>query len=351
MLVSKVDHKLFPGVVVLIEREGAGQVELAAGTMSYDPSSPPMMVDMLFDIASITKVFTAVAVMQLVEHHVVEISDTVGKYFQNFHMTQVGASSILHLMTHTSGLGSLPRELVATLRDKDDLIQAIFASQLAFRPGTCYQYSDLGFILLGSIIEQATERSLDEYMTAAIFQPLELRETLYRPSEDYTDRIAPTESTDEGVVLHGVVHDEKARLLGGVAGHSGLFSTARDLNRFLMSFIRAVLGEEEVIVKSSTARRMITSHTDHLGVAQGLGWLLHMPFMGKHAGQRAFGHTGFTGTSILADADSLTRCVILTNCVHPTRPDSFGRAELLEFRAQVADFAATFEHYKGSIAL
>ncbi|WP_405612543.1 serine hydrolase domain-containing protein [Streptomyces sp. NBC_00076] len=324
-----------PGVVVVAGRGPVIAVEEAAGWAvryaSYDPEADagvelppdarvPMTVDTPFDLASLTKLFTAVAAVQQIERGTLGIDARVGAFLPDFRAAAEHGVTVRELLTHTSGLR--PELPLYDCLDADERLALLRAESPAGGPGT-YTYSDLNPLLLQYVLERVTGRTLDDLVHHGITRPLGMTATRFGPCPDAAateDQRRPWAKTDRGMV-RGEVHDENAWALGGVAGHAGLFSTGRDL----AVFCRTLLAGGS----SGPARILGPDFVELLLTPPGLGFALDQPwFMGELAGRGAAGHTGFTGTSLVLDRASDTFLVLLANSVHPRRrpPDSRPRA-------------------------
>ncbi|MGW1542671.1 serine hydrolase domain-containing protein [Streptomyces sp. NPDC002309] len=324
-----------PGVVVAAGRGPVLAVQEAAGHAvryaAYDPEADagvelprsarvPMTVDTVFDLASLTKLFTAVAAVQQIERRTLGIDGQVGAYLPEFRAAARHGITVRALLTHTSGLRpELPLYDRATAADRLDLLRA----QAPDGPPGEYRYSDLNLLLLQHVLERVTGRPLDVLIRDGITRPLGMTSTRFGPCPGAAateDQRRPWAKADRGM-LRGEVHDENAWALGGVAGHAGLFSTARDL----AVFCRALLSGGSY----GPARILGPDFVDLMLTPPGLGFALDQSwFMGELAGRGAAGHTGFTGTSLVLDRATDTFLVLLANTVHPRRraPDSRPRA-------------------------
>jgi CubicO group peptidase (beta-lactamase class C family) len=316
------DHPAFAGAVVLTAADGVVLAHEAIGeAVRYGARGAllpvgrrvPARIDTLYDLASVTKIFTAVVVLSLVERGLVELDEAVDRYLPEFGKPEV---TVRLLLAHTSGL---PADVDVLRRpDRDSRVAALVATPLATPPGTRFVYSDVGFVVLGVLAERVTGRRLDELVRSAITGPLGLRDTLFNPPASILDRVAATEYmpwTGRGVV-RGQVHDELAYALDGVSGHAGLFSTAADLAVFAEALAGGrILGTDTVAAMFANANPDLGARAAHgLGVELNQAW-----YMGSLAGPHTFGHTGFTGTSLVMDPDRRALVVLLTNRVHPDR--------------------------------
>ncbi|KOG39245.1 serine hydrolase domain-containing protein [Streptomyces resistomycificus] len=323
------------GAVVVVGRGPVIAVEEAAGWAvryaSYDPVTDrgvelppdariPATVDTPFDLASLTKLFTSVAAVQQIERGTLGIDARVGAYLPDFRAAAEHGITVRELLTHTSGLR--PELPLYDCADDAQRLAMLRAEPPVGVPGT-YTYSDLNLLLLQHVLERITGRGLDVLVHDGITRPLGMTSTGFGPCPGAAateDQRRPWAKADRGM-LRGVVHDENAWALGGVAGHAGLFSTGRDL----AVFCRALLAGGAY----GPARILGPDFVELLMSPPGLGFALDQPwFMGELAGRGAAGHTGFTGTSLVLDQATDTFCVLLANTVHPCRrpPDSRPRA-------------------------
>ncbi|WP_399884349.1 serine hydrolase domain-containing protein [Streptomyces sp. BBFR51] len=325
------------GAVVAVGRGPVLAVEEAAGWAvryaSYDPHTDtgvelpararvPMTVDTPFDLASLTKLFTAVAAVQQIERGTLGIDAEAGAYLPDFRAAAEHRVTVRQLLTHTSGLR--PELPLYDCADKEERLRRLRAEPPVGVPGT-YCYSDLNMLLLQQVLERITGRTLDVLVRDGITRPLGMTATCFGPCPGAAateDQRRPWAKADRGM-LRGVVHDENAWALGGVAGHAGLFSTGRDLAVFCRTLLAG--GSH------GPARILGPDFVELLLAEPGLGFALDQPwFMGELAGRGAAGHTGFTGTMLVLDRATDTFAILLANTVHPRRrpPDSRPRAAL-----------------------
>jgi CubicO group peptidase (beta-lactamase class C family) len=194
--------------------------------------------------------------------------------------------------------------------------------------------SDIGAFMMGQVVEHVSGEALDVYARRHIFEPLKMRETMFNPPESLWVRVAPTEiDSTRGGLMHGKVHDERAYYLGGVAAHAGLFSTASDVTRFVSMMLRGGLYEGVKVLGARTVQRM-TAYADSGRHNRALGWQKPpAPWAGHLVSSRSYGHTGFTGTSILVDPENNVFVILLSNRVNPTRNNQ----KIGEVRARIAD--------------
>ncbi|MTD55937.1 serine hydrolase domain-containing protein [Amycolatopsis pithecellobii] len=329
-----VGHPHFSGAVgllahdgVVVDRYATGQaLRYADATGNELPADEqvPMRPDTIFDLASITKLFTSIAVMQLVEAGQVELSEPVAKYLPEFATNGKEQVTVEQLLTHTSGLDADPKpSLWQGYPDIPSRRRAVLDSPLVHVPGSTYLYSDINLMTLGFLVEQLTGSPLDDVVRDRITEPLGMRDTGYRPPASELDRIAATEyeaDPPRGLV-RGQVHDENAWALGGVSGHAGIFSTAGDLAVLAQTILNGGVYRGARILRPETVRLMLTNHnTGFPGDDHGLGFELdQMFYMGALSSPVTAGHTGFTGTTLVIDLQSRSIAILLTNRVHPTR--------------------------------
>ena len=325
LLDRAVADRAFPGGVLAVGYRGQLAVH-AFGKQSYDAGDAAVTPETLYDTASLTKaVVTATLAAMLAETGRLDLSAPVGRYLPEW-----GAGpnpewrarvTVRHLLTHTSGLPS-HREYFKALGTRRDVVARALAEPLEAEPGAKSVYSDIGFILLGEILERLTGRPLDPMAHERIFAPLGMAGTMFHPAAELRARIAPTEndSAFRKRVLRGEVHDENAWVMGGVSGHAGMFSTAGDLAVFCQMLLNGGQYAHQRLLRRSTIAQFTAA--DFLSAnTRALGWNVPTPesSSGRYFSPRSFGHTGFTGTSIWVDPDKQLFVVLLTNRVHPTR--------------------------------
>ncbi|MDN5688631.1 MAG: serine hydrolase [Brachybacterium sp.] len=284
----------------------------------------PARTDTIYDLASISKIFTATAVLQLVEQGVLALDDTVASHLPTFATGGKEQVTVQHLITHTGGLPAFI-DLYSAHPDVPSRIEAALTVPPDAPPGTAYVYSDLGLIALGLVVEKLSGQGLDEYVHEHITAPLGMADTMYNPPAPLRGRIAATEyEAYYEELVHGRVHDENAYSLGGVAGHAGVFSTARDLAVFGQMFLGGGRYGNARILQRQTVQEMYTDRIAEItGVGwarRGLGpeleaWFYHAGLTSPYSGT----HTGFTGTSLVIDPLTDTIVIMLANSVHPTR--------------------------------
>ncbi|HEV7649403.1 MAG TPA: serine hydrolase [Actinophytocola sp.] len=325
-------HPLFSGAVSLLAHDGvvvkratagyALRYADAAGTELPDADKVAMRTNTIFDMASVSKLFTSIIVMQLVESGRVDAQAPVATYLPEFGVNGKESITVAQLLTHTSGLVSwLP--LWSAYPDVPSRIAAVMDVAPHNPPGSTYEYSDLNLITLGVMVERLTGKTLDRLVAERITRPLRLVDTGYNPPASKLDRIAATEyeaAPPRGMV-RGSVHDENAWSLGGVAGHAGVFSTADDMAVLAQTILNGGTYRGHRILRESTVTAMLTNHNQSFpGDDHGFGFELNqMWYMGGLSGPRTAGHTGFTGTDLVIDPASRSFAILLTNRVHPSR--------------------------------
>jgi CubicO group peptidase (beta-lactamase class C family) len=324
-------HPLYAGGVVLASRHGVVPVHDAAG-MAYrytdvDAELPadqqvPMRRDTIFDLASVTKTFTTIAVLQQIEAGRIALDEPVATYLPAFAAHGKDDVTVRHLLTHTGGLPAwIP--LYSAYPTVEERLAAVLDVEPEAEPGEQYVYSDLSLITLGLVVEKVTGRSLDRVIADGITRPLGMRDTMFNPPARLADRIAATEAQPWAgrPMIRGEVHDENAWSLGGVAGHAGLFSTAHDLAILARTLLNGGrYGHARILSEDMVRRMLVNENAAFPGDSHGLGFELDQRwYMDGLSTPVTFGHTGFTGTSVVIDPLSDSFVILLTNRVHPSR--------------------------------
>ncbi len=353
-LVRGAERHEYGGAVALVARTGSICLYRATGWAQREPEEErsPMGADAIFDVASLTKVTaTTPAILCLVADGKIGLDQPVGEILPEFGLGGLKAGvTIRRLLSHAAGF----RDWIPVFLDgtgEAAYIEAFAASQPEWEPGTRVLYSDPSFITLGAIVHRVTGEPIDAYARRTVFEPLRMVDTFYRPSRSMRGRIAATERGNpfeaakvpgrepagqpwRTEIIRGEVHDGNAWYgLGGVAGHAGLFSSAMDLFLYGQMWLNGgALGDarilpESLVAEATTNQTLFDDPTD----VRGLGWRLPPPpgspeersDSGRGLSQRAFGHTGFTGTSLWMDPERDLVIVILTNRVHPEVTDGY----------------------------
>ena len=324
----------FPGAYAVVGTHDGIIAEYGVGQLDWAPSPRPD-AHTIWDLASLSKVVgMTTAIMQLVEQGRVDVDASVQRYLPDWTGPNKERVTVRHLLTHTGGLppdqppGSKPYDEIT--HNPDSVAMLMFSTPLDTLPGIRMVYSDIGAYLLGKIVERVSGQKLDAYVHDHVFQPLGMTETMYNPPPSLLPRIAPTEvDPRRGGLVRGKVHDERSYYLGGVSAHAGIFSSGHDLARFARMYLNnGTLDGVRVLQPATIAR--FTAYVDSMFSDRGLGWqkpdLAGMKFAspsaawaGHSLSSRAFGHTGFTGTSIWVDPSRDLFVILLTNRVNPTR--------------------------------
>jgi CubicO group peptidase (beta-lactamase class C family) len=338
-----------PGAVVLVARSGeldhlsAHGDALRYSTGAGQPAAKrvPMSTDTIFDLASITKLFTAAVALKAVESGVLDLDDQVAAYLPGFR----AGVTLRHLLVHVSGLPAV-RQLWTVPGGREERSAALLNSPAEAAPGERYVYSCVGYLVTGLLLERVLGASLPELVARYITDSLGMADTAFCPDPAKLARVAATEDSSHvgrGMV-RGEVHDEASWSLGGTGGNAGLFGTVRDLLMFAEMLRRSgrhpetgaqVLAEESV--EAMTTDHLRPELRGTVGYGQGIGpRIADRTFMGTRVGDRAFGHTGFTGTSLVVDPERDLVVIVLANAVHPVR----GRTLMGPLRSAIADAAA-----------
>ena len=327
-------HPHFSGAVGLLAHDGVivdeyavgGAVRYAdaAGTELPADQQVPMRTNTIFDLASISKLFTSITVMQLVERGKVDLDAPVVEYLPEFGVNGKESVTVKQLLTHTSGFDADPvPSLWQGYPDIPSRRKAVLDSKLINPPGTKYLYSDINLMTLGFLVEKVTGSTLDAVVRDRITTPLGLADTGYNPPASKLDRIAATEfeaSPPRGMV-RGQVHDENAWSLGGVSGHAGVFSTVGDMAVLAQAILNGGAYRGHRVLRAETVRLMLTNYNQAFpGNDHGLGFELNQMFyMGALSSPVTAGHTGYTGTTFVVDLESRSFAILFSNRVHPSR--------------------------------
>lgn len=330
-----------PGAVLWVGRDDEHLIREAVGlrTLEGPHAGEGMTLDTIFDLASLTKVVaTATCVMQLVDRGRVQLSAPVARYLPVFSGNGKDSITVEELLLHRGGL--IPDNPIGDYEQgPEEAWRRICGLELVAEPGASFMYTDVGYIVLGELVRAVDGRTLDRYAAEEVFEPLGMTDTCFMPPPSDHDRCAPAERRGSGW-MRGQVHDPRAYLLGGVAGHAGLFSTARDLS----VWCRMILGGGEVDGVRVLSREAVARMTrpdwlsDRTG-GRSLGFDVDTPYSSPRGSAfprgASFGHTGFTGTSLWLDPESQGYWVLLSNRVHPD-----GAGKVVQLRRQVADRVA-----------
>jgi serine-type D-Ala-D-Ala carboxypeptidase len=327
-----VEAECFPGAVLVVGYQGKLVYEEAVGHAALIPSIRPMTVDTVFDLASLTKpIATATALMLLLEARSVQLDDPIDTYLDTWRRPACATPTLRQLLSHCSGLPAWRPYYQAIdctsppLDRRRAVYAAVHREPAIARPETVVQYSDAGFILLGKIVETVTGMPLDAFCREEIFTTLHLGHVAFHDTERPRPVGVPFASTEQCPwrrrILEGEVHDENAWIMGGVAGHAGLFATGRQVWRFAQSLLDGLQGRSW-LVSTLTARTFTTRQGVPEGSTWALGWDTPTPgnsSSGQYFSPAAIGHLGFTGTSLWIDPTKQVIVVLLSNRVHPSR--------------------------------
>ncbi|MDG4833604.1 serine hydrolase [Solwaraspora sp. WMMD1047] len=335
-------HQGFPGAVALALVDGEMTVYSVVGEALRYGAGPkllpateriPMRPDSIFDLASITKVYTSILLLQQVERGRVRLDAPVRDYLPGFTGTGKAAVTVEMLLTHTSGLPV--GATVTGLPNNDARWQAVLTTPLVAGavPGNTFRYSSVGVMVAGKIVEAVTGQRLDQALTANLTGPLGLRDTGFTPNTWLSRsakilRLVATDARSSRGLLRGVVHDDVANHLGGIAGHAGIFASAADVAAIGQLLLDGGSYRGHRVLAAETVQRMLTNHNagkpaidperPNRTSAHGLGVVLGQPwFMGRLSSAATFGHTGFAGPSFLVDPGRRLVLALLTNRAHP----------------------------------
>lgn len=333
---SGIAGKYFPGAQLLIGTKDKIIFEKNFGRYTYDPDAQEVTNESIFDLASVTKVIaTTSAIMQLYDNNRLNINDPVSLYIPEFATQEKGEIRIVNLLLHNSGLKAwIP--FYKTCATREQVLNMIYENPLDYKVGTKFVYSDLNAVLLGLIVEKITDMPLDQYCKMNIFEPMGMDNTDFTPDDRMKKMCLPTENDTywRNRLLQGEVHDETAAMLGGVSGNAGLFSTAEDLYKFTNIMLSRSKyynahsrGLKEETLATPDVIGLFTKkwETPMYNNLRALGWdtkpepTSYRAPCGEKFSDNSFGHTGYTGTSVWADADKNLIVIFLTNRVYPSR--------------------------------
>jgi uncharacterized protein YbbC (DUF1343 family)/CubicO group peptidase (beta-lactamase class C family) len=352
---DEIAKQRLPGAVVLVGRRGRLVWQKSYGSRAVQPAREAMTADTIFDVASLTKVVaTATSIMILVERGKVRLNDPVSTYIPELKGEGRESITIEQLLTHRSGYAP-DFDLRERWTGYDEAIKRLIKEPLRNPPGTRFTYSDIGFIALGEVVKRVSGMPLDQFAKHNIFLPLHMRDTGFRPAATLRARIAPTENrrgqlsylgdtpsnlgVEGDVWLRGQVHDPTSYRMNGVAGHAGLFSTAKDLAIYAQMILNGgTFAGARILSPLSVAEMTRPRLVSSTGATRGLGWDINSSYStnrGELFPLGSFGHTGFTGTSIWIDPSSQMFVVFLSNRVHPD-----GTGDVGPLRGRVASIVA-----------
>jgi CubicO group peptidase (beta-lactamase class C family) len=313
ILERAVSQGLIGGGVVLVGNRDGVIYTTSRGRVGFSADAPVLTERTMFDIASLTKVFaTAPAIMKLLEDGRITLLDPLTRWFPEWEGTDREDITILNLLTHTSGLNDISFNSIEPLKAA---IHKTGIQRSGRVPGTSFHYADINFILLAELIQRVSGVPLDRYCRENFYGPLGMGDTMFLPPHERNEDIAPTIGT-ANELLTGIVQDENARLLGGVAGHAGLFSTASDLSRFAAMILNNGILHGIHIFNERVLSQMTAPYFYSNGhVVRGLGWDIYSPYSaprGNIFSEMSFGHTGYSGSSIWIDPQRDLFVILLT---------------------------------------
>ncbi len=336
LIENAISDSAFPGAVLLVSKGGKIVHEKAYGHFTYDRTSPEMNINTIFDLASVSKVVgTTTMAMMLIDKGKMNLDDKVIKFLPEFNNNGKENITIRNLLVHNSGLAAF-KKYYDVYSKADEVVNDIMNLAPEQDPGSKYVYSDLGMITLQKVMEKISGKSLDKFLEENLFRPLEMNSTMYSPPIELKELCAPTEFDNFYRMrqLQGEVHDERAYMLNGIAGHAGLFSTAPDLSKFLQMILQKGNYQGKQIIKSETVELFIKKQSEQS--SRGLGWDTKSPegsSSGKYFDITSYGHTGYTGTSVWTDPTKNLFVILLTNRVYPTRNNN----KLSKYRPLIHD--------------
>lgn len=338
-----IDDGVFPGanyVLVVGNKTYLGSL----GKKVLIPKIEENSLDTLYDMASVSKVIsTTTCILKLMEEGKINLYSKVATYLPRFKHEQI---TIFNLLTHTSGMKEGISDCTTT-KNKEEVLERLYSYDLKYPVGEKIIYSDLNYIMLGEIIETLTGQKLDNYAKEVVFEPLEMHDTGYKPTDKL--RCAPTEERNDATyrgIVRGDVHDETAYACGGVAGHAGVFSTVQDIEHFIRMILNKGTYNGKRILSESVVDRLfipqVSEKNDLINHynRRGLGWIINS--QNSSAGdftsyEATILHTGFTGTNIWIDRKNNVGFSLLTNRVHPTRKN----VKIIQARPKIANYIMT----------
>lgn len=341
---TAIERKQMPGAVVCIGDQERIHLLKAYGNRALMPETEKMTTDTVFDLASLTKpIATATSVMILLEEGRIRLRDPVFRYIPGFASNGKRSITVEQLLTHVGGL--TPDNALSDYQDgRQKAFQRINELKPVWEPGSRFAYSDVGFIVLGELVEKTSGMTLDRFAHERIFAPLEMKETGFNPSNQLRVRCAVTQKRN-GKWIRGKVHDPRAFELGGVAGHAGLFSTAKDLSRYCRMFLQGGQLQGNRVLAPVTIYKMTRSKELPGQIKRGLGWDKLSPYSsnrGELMTDQAFGHGGFTGTAVWIDPGLNLFVIFLSNRVHPDGKGSVNRLAGRIGTISAAEFSRRF---------
>jgi CubicO group peptidase (beta-lactamase class C family) len=367
---------VFPGAVLLVSYQGNICFHKSFGLAQQVPNPVPLTINTLFDLASLTKpLATAAAVTRLIGSGSIRLTDPISKFLASFQTGEKKKITLAHLLHHCSGLPAWKpyykkivrqdkknRGFLGSDAAKQKVYKMAYREELISAPGTACLYSDIGFMILGAIIEQVSGLPLSRFCEDQIFSKLKCKKTFFPLlGQTLKGKVAATEDCPwRGKVICGEVHDDNAYAMGGAAGHAGLFSTAGEVHLLVTDWMNSIKGHGTI--DSPLAKSFVTRKVRPKGGSFGLGWDTPLrggarttasqsipagrgkntdvfpikspkSAFGQFSSPKSFGHLGYTGTSLFADRVNDLIVILLTNRVHPTRNND----KIKMFRPEIHD--------------
>lgn len=336
-----IEQRAFPGAALAVTHNGALVGSQDFGRFTYDAHSPLVQAETIFDVASLTKVLATTAIaMLLYERGRLSLDEPLAATLPEFltlapqgQTAWRAAVTLRMLLAHSSGMPAYEK-LFQRAGSGEELLRAALTTPLVSEPGTRAEYSDIGFILLGDILERKAGVPLNAYARTEIFQPLGMSHTLFNPAQELRGQIPPTEDDRDfrKRVIQGEVNDENAYVMGGVAGHAGVFAPATDLARFA----ECMLNGGAPVFNQETVQMFTRREPTPPGTTRALGWdtpSRPKSSSGRFLSDSSYGHLGFTGTSLWIDPERRLSVTLLTNRTWPDRKSQLIR----EVRPRVHD--------------
>ncbi|HLR64636.1 MAG TPA: serine hydrolase [Pseudogracilibacillus sp.] len=318
-LQKEIDEKHIPGAVIQVQQNNELILQEAIGYRSIYEQKAAMTIDTMFDLASLTKVVaTTTATLYLLDQGKIRLEDKVCQFIPDFIEEGKDMITLRHLLSHTSGLPAalqLPQGEIT----KEIIADTVCHTKLGNKVGEKVVYSDIGFVALYLVIEAITQEPFEQFIKNHILQPLKMSHTSFNPNQA-SYKFAKTEYADHlATYKNGLVHDENTERMGGISGHAGLFSTISDLGHYAQMILNEGLFEDRQFLSPHSIRLSRRNFTAFDPLHRGIGWELNGRYAascGDYFPQNAFGHTGFTGTSMWFDPDINLAVTLLTNRVH-----------------------------------
>lgn len=345
---SSIEYNETPGAVLFVVRDTTIVYQEAYGDRQLLPERERMTLSTVFDLASITKpVATASAIFILVERGEIQLQDPVSRFIPGFNSWRDVDNNtedeirIIHLLTHTSGFSYPPVQQLVLEHGSPApgaLIDYVSNLKRTVKPGSSYSYSCTHYVILQQIIEIVSGKTLSEFCDDNIFKPLGMKNTTYNPTKEIREIIAPT-TYEEEKLLRGIVHDPLARkLMGGISGNAGLFSNGKDLALFAAMLLNKGTLNGTSIFSPLTVSAFTEIPKGYELFGRSPGWDIHSDYssnQGDLFSENTYGHTGYTGTSIVIDPETRVAVILLTNRVHPDDSSS-----VVRLRSLVANIVA-----------